>query len=260
MNWPPGAAVKKHVFSSGKPVLHKRKAIALSGHDLGPQLPHVPIGPGVLTAMMTLPSSSRKVLYTASTVQMCGSATGAVSLGHFNPMLVCGEITGLGDNVSNDAHSVFVGLTELDRLAGAVEGILTIAVDTAMFIASVEGSVTKPESPVPSALDVLHIDVKKSLISAGIALAKSAIISEESGWKTPITVPFEVGGSYASGNVQAEYNPATKTWTADAGVKAKGRTAKVSAGSDQDPSATVDDDFGDAAKELGHQALWGEPL
>jgi hypothetical protein len=249
MNWPPGAGVKKHAFSSN--TFHKGKLIALSGHDLGPQIPH--LGPTYLTRLLTMPKSARKVLFTASTVKISTLPTGAVCFRRGQPMTVCGDITALGDNFSNPGHSVFVGVTALDRLAGLIELTLTVAYDTVAFIDGMrEGFEFDPWS-------IADVDFKKSIVNAAIGLIKTAIISEESGWSTPINVPFEIGGSYLNAYLQVNLDPTTKEVKLELGVKAKGRAAKVSVGNDGAQAGT-DDGFADAANDVREHGVWGDSL
>ena len=86
MWWPPGRAIGQNKFCLK--VLHKTQMITRQGHDCGFLIPHIgPWLPGLAIAICT---SSRKFLFSASTVLGESAPLGAICLSPFRPGLVCG--------------------------------------------------------------------------------------------------------------------------------------------------------------------------
>src|SRR5690606_25055389 len=93
IHWSPGMAAHQNKLTGN--VLHQGQRIALAGHDCGMRIPHVnvPIPPVNALLPDVLFKSSRKMLYSASTVKMNGAPTGTSDLLAFptTPMTICND-------------------------------------------------------------------------------------------------------------------------------------------------------------------------
>ncbi|HVY44281.1 MAG TPA: hypothetical protein VHB21_00320 [Minicystis sp.] len=113
MWWPPGRALGQNKFASS--VKHLGQMIALQGHDCGAVLPHMGLTvPGLWVAIAT---SSRRFVFSTSTVRACGSPLGAMSAAAGRYGLVCGVVP-LPIAYATNWNTVRAGLTHADDVAG----------------------------------------------------------------------------------------------------------------------------------------------
>src|SRR5690606_8369512 len=75
--------------------------------------------------------SSRKTIYTASTVVTEGKAVACIDQSKGTTMMLCGDPTSqaTGVNDTNPVHSVSVGMSELDYFKGRVSIAVSMATD-----------------------------------------------------------------------------------------------------------------------------------
>lgn len=120
--WPPGFGMGQNQFTAT--VKHKGLPIASEGHDCGVLIPHIPMAPplNVLLALI-IPFSSRKMMFSASTVPADGKPIGTSDLLSIpTPMMTCGDPVSLPTSfpLPNAANTVNVGMTGADFALGAV--------------------------------------------------------------------------------------------------------------------------------------------
>ena len=234
-----GAAMSKHSLSPT--VLHNGKKIVLDEHDLGPGLSHLPTND-----VWRMVKSSRKVSFAASTVVACGKSVALVSLNR--PLMACGDpvTTPCGFNVTNSSHSLFIGASIEDDVRGFLTNMASMVVDVISYAMTAVAGPAAPMANDDLIKDLLGYDPKKIVGGAISSAVVSGIMSYRSGWKEPITVKIETGGSLTAGHVEVSYDPNTKKTT----TKSRGNVL----GARQD--------YDSAAQEGKKQTttLWGEPL
>ena len=104
----------------------------LEGHDIGPLIPDVTIPPTNIWYLKMWPLSSRKVMFSASTVKMQGKGTGCAAIWPpYTILLSCGEPVSLPASRSllSNLNTVKVGLTWGDFFAGFLTIIVSIGLD-----------------------------------------------------------------------------------------------------------------------------------
>ncbi len=198
MNWPQGA--HKHVMAPN--VLHKGQRIVLEGHDLGPMLPHAPSG-----FCLHLIKSKRTPSFSASTVK-AASAPVAVVDAPWHLMMLCGDISlPYGLNLNNPSHTVFVGMTAADQVAGYLAIGLSIAIDVAAMMSGPEGITME------WAAEQMGFEWKKSAKGAVASLVTSIVFSAMNGFETPISMKGDFGNGIMSIGGEASWDPQTNKWT-----------------------------------------------
>jgi hypothetical protein len=128
--WPPGLALQQNKLTTT--VLHKFQFIMLEGHDCGYMIPHVTIPPTNLMLPIIMAFSSRKVLFSASTVKANGTAIGCSQLLLMPlPMMTCASPISRPTSAPplNVINNVEVGMTVGDLLAGAIAIALSVLAD-----------------------------------------------------------------------------------------------------------------------------------
>ncbi|MBK6513604.1 MAG: hypothetical protein IPM79_24960 [Polyangiaceae bacterium] len=195
MNHPPGAAYGKHKLTPK--VLHKAKMLVQDGHDEGPNLPHSPV-----SYFLHLLRSSRKNIYSASTVRAQNRALACVD--DFHQMMVCGDPISLpsGFNASNSLHTVQIGMTAADELAGDVSKWGSVAIDVVGFMTS-----GGAEAFAGVAMGLVGLDFQKAGRLAALSVVTSTITSASNDWKTPITVKGELGPPQLTQEVEISWVP-----------------------------------------------------
>lgn len=172
MMWITGFVTNANKFSNGlKPVMHKGQWIVLDGHDCGMLVLDITVPPANLWLPVMWPMSSRKVLFSSSTVKLNGTATACMGLGLPPlPMMTCGEPIGAPTALSliNLTNTVWVGITFLDLLAGLVTALVSMAAD---YICSEIGD---PPEPFGGAVDALADQVAEKFMLSPSGLIKGA--------------------------------------------------------------------------------------
>ncbi|MFV9645337.1 MAG: hypothetical protein ACNYWU_05890 [Desulfobacterales bacterium] len=130
MLWTAGFVLGKNKFTDT--VFHKGGFIMLEGHDIGPLIPDVTIPPTNIWYLKMWPLSSRKVMFSASTVKMQGKGTGCAAIWPpYTILLSCGEPVSLPASRSllSNLNTVKVGLTWGDFFAGVLTIVISIGLD-----------------------------------------------------------------------------------------------------------------------------------
>jgi len=127
-DWPPGEFVNTHKRAID--VLHKGRRIVLEGHDCGPLIADItPLLPSNLYYAIMWPFSSRKITFSASTVQADGAPIGCAA--PYLPMMSCGDPisapTGIVLSAMN--NTVEVGMTGTDLAIGLATAAVSMAID-----------------------------------------------------------------------------------------------------------------------------------
>jgi hypothetical protein len=133
-----GFFVNQNKFTNkSKPVYHKRQWIVLDGHDQGMLIPDVTIPFVNVYYAIMWPLSSRKILFSASTVKMNGTATGCTQLIGLPPlpMMTCGNPISAPTAFSmiNFTNTVVVGMTLGDLLIGLLSAAISMALDYVFY-------------------------------------------------------------------------------------------------------------------------------
>ncbi|MBN1550645.1 hypothetical protein JW979_04210 [bacterium] len=138
--WTFGFVLNQNKFTTT--VFHKGVWITLANHNLGPMIPDVTIPPVNAWYAVMWPFSSRKIMFSSSTVKMNGQPVGCAAI--FPPfvMLTCGEpvslpVTAPATNLLNNVH---VGMTWADILAGALDIVASMAIDLVFALIGARGS------------------------------------------------------------------------------------------------------------------------
>lgn len=220
MNWMPGSVMGKHAIAAS--VKAHGQGLVLDGHDLGPLLNHAPANFPLHSA-----KSSRKTNYAASTVVVRGKPAACADVSKRSYMMLCGDpvCTPLGENDTNQTHSVFIGMTDLDRLKGQVNIGVAVATDAITCIfkaATATGEMEIGDLLGDTVRDVVGYDPTKAVIGVAVGLVGSVAISYASGWKEPIVVKGEVGGGYGGVSSEFSYQPTTGTLTRKESVSVAG--------------------------------------
>lgn len=130
MLWTAGYILGKNKFTTT--VFHKGGFVMLEGHDIGPLIPDVTIPPTNIWYLKMWPLSSRKVVFSASTVKMQTKAIGCAALWPpYAVLLSCGEPVSLPGSRSllSNMNTVKVGLTWGDYFAGLLTILVSIGLD-----------------------------------------------------------------------------------------------------------------------------------
>lgn len=120
--WPPGDGMGQNKLTST--VKHKGLCMAQEDHDCGTLILHWPLAPplNVLLALI-IPFSSRKMVFSASTVKADGKSIATSDLIHGStPMLTCADPISLPLSfpVTNALNTVHAGVTAADLAVGLV--------------------------------------------------------------------------------------------------------------------------------------------
>ena len=253
MDWTPGGVMGKHAIAPT--VKAHGQGLVLDGHDLGPLLNHAPAN-FPLHAM----KSSRKTIYAASTVVVTGKPAACADVSKRSYMMLCGDpvCTPLGENDTNQIHSVFIGMTDLDRLKGQVNIGVAMGTDAVTCIfkaATASDDLGIGKALVETAKDIVGYDPEKALIGAAVNLVGSVAISYASGWKEPIVLKAEVGGGYGGVSSEFSYQPETGTLTRKESVSIAG--IKVEAETDY---SKITGRYENAWTENKGESAWGPAL
>jgi hypothetical protein len=133
MMWPPGMAMGSNKFTTT--VFHQGMGIALDGHDCGIMIVHVQMAPAPnnMLTPLHIAFSSRKSMFSASTVQMNGKNTACCVMFALppSPMVYCAEPMSppLADAVTSYLNTLYVGMTLADFLVGAVSIAAAMVLD-----------------------------------------------------------------------------------------------------------------------------------
>jgi hypothetical protein len=124
MIWPPGNLIGKNKYSTT--VTHKMLGIIQAGHDLGIMIVHIQILPAPNNALtlIHIPFSSRKVMFSASTVKVHGQPAAVAGLIGLppSPMMICADPMGfpIGEVPTRWLNTLEVGFTLLDFFLGVL--------------------------------------------------------------------------------------------------------------------------------------------
>jgi hypothetical protein len=115
--WAPGFGLQQNKLTTT--VFHKFQWMMLDGHDCGHMIPHVSIPVTNLKTPLHIMFSSRKVMFSASTVKANGTPVGCAQLLLF-PMMTCMQPVSAPTSfpAMNLLNSVTVGMTVGDIIAG----------------------------------------------------------------------------------------------------------------------------------------------
>jgi len=197
MDWPVGRGTGQHVLAGN--VFHRAQAVVLDGHDLGLLLPHV--GEEALARL----NSSRKPIWSASTVRACGKPIACLGGPKLLTMMLCGAPFkfAAGVNDSNHHYNVFVGMSDLDYFKGWVSVGAEFVKDAIGFALSVSGAKSS------TGVDVYGLlggkDPVGAFADAVVDLGASAIVSGYSGWEEPIGAKFTLGHPVANVSLEAKW-------------------------------------------------------
>lgn len=175
--YPPGIATHKFAGT----VFHYGLPIALEGHDHGNYIPHAnaPPWPPNPLLLLIIPFSSRKMMFSASTVKMNGTPAGCNNLWPPTPGFLCGDPCGMPYKfpVNNLGNTALVGMTGGDYLAGCITIGATMAIDIATG-----GGPTKYADELAGKLGIpTGLDwVKKTGVGIATGLIKIALTGEGS--------------------------------------------------------------------------------
>ena len=190
MMWPPGYALQQNKLTTT--VLHKFMPLALDSHDCGYMIPHITIPANNALLPMHIMFSSRKFVFSASTVKANGTPIGCTW--PLMPMLCCAQPVTLpsGTALLNCLNTVYVGVTWMDVLMGVVSMAVTIIGDALTY-----------GGPAGSAMDyvwkfALGDSPKNWLIKTGLGVVGGAIRIAATGEGS---IQIGVGSGYAGGNV-----------------------------------------------------------
>ncbi len=252
MDWGPGAGARRHSLAKG--VRHKGAGLVLDGHDLGPMLPHGPCD-FILHSL----KSSRKTIYSASTVIAEKKPVACADLMKDTFMMVCGDPIAFptGINDCNVVHTVMVGMSELDYLKGHVAALASVATDvvaTALSFADPSATVAAVVEGV--APDVFGLDWKKATVGYAANLAGSVVVSAATGWREPIACKLEVGSSYGGVTAEWTYSPGT----GEGGYKASVSTPAIKLEGETDYTSKVSVKATPWGSQEPTEKTWGIPL
>jgi hypothetical protein len=190
MMWPPGYGLQQNKLTTT--VLHKFMPLALDGHDCGYMIPHITIPANNALLPMHIMFSSRKFVFSASTVKANGTPVGCTW--PLMPMMCCAQPVTLpsGTALLNCLNTVYVGVTWMDVLMGVVSIVITIVGDALTY-----------GGPSGSAMDyawkfILGDSPKNWLIKTGLGVVGGAIRIAATGEGS---IQIGVGSGYAGGNV-----------------------------------------------------------
>ena len=191
MMWPPGYALQQNKLTTT--VLHKFMPIALDGHDCGYMIVHVTIPPNNLLLPMHIMFSSRKFVFSASTVKANGTPV-ACTLPFF-PMLCCAQPVTLpnGTALLNVLNTAAVGMTFMDLIMGLISAAATIMGDALTYGGPPAGKLEDYLWKLALGDEPLNWAIKTGL---GIIAGEIRIIATGEG-----SVQVGLGSGYLGGNV-----------------------------------------------------------
>lgn len=136
--WTVGFLIGQNKFTNkGSPVFHKGVFIAVDGHNQGMLIPDITIPFVNVWYAVMWPFSSRKIVFSASTVQMNGTATACSQLFGLPPLpqLACGDPVSLPFTFSmiTFTNTLTVGMTLMDLFIGIVTIVVSIVVDVVLY-------------------------------------------------------------------------------------------------------------------------------
>jgi hypothetical protein len=209
-------------------VRHSTQTIALEGHDCGILIPHCPIAPQLNVCLaVIIPFSSRKMMFSASTVKADGTAIGTSDLLSTTPtpMMVCADAISVpvGFPVSNASNTVNVGMTAGDYVAGLAAIAASIVGDA---LGGGPGSVS---SEIASKLG--GFDAKK--MGLGILTGVIKVIATGEGSIDIFSVGSPFGGFKISINVKQD-----GSWSVSAEGRHAHQSKAVEVGSDGSVTTT----------------------
>lgn len=236
--WRPGAS--KHKITST--VSHRKRGIVQEGHDCGALIadlaPPWEIGYGNGNLPRMLMMSSRKVMFGASSVKAEGTAIGGAHTVPNLPMLSCGEPLPIPHThpLTNSGNTVLVGFSKKDIKRGWENIVDAITVELICLLVAAGQKPPETETEVVGGIfdGTFGRDPVKSLVSAGVGLARSVERSAESGWTEPISLKVETGGGAAGVGVEGKWTPATgeAEVSGEIGSLSEKRTAGAKRGAD----------------------------
>lgn len=223
--WPVGLALQQNKLTST--VIHKFQLIMLDGHDCGYMIPHISVPPANLMLPIIIGFSSRKAVFSASTVKANGAAIGcAQSFPIPVPMMTCGSPVSVPTSSPpmNVLNNVEVGMLAADVFAGLLGVALSMLADylaNKLSAAKIRGFPNVFSAPAAKLLSKLGVEAAAAEVfgkalgsmagklaggsSIGSYLMKTAAASAAGGAKIALTdeggLKVAVGSSYAGGSV-----------------------------------------------------------
>jgi hypothetical protein len=147
-------------------------------------------------------TSSRKVMFSASTVMANRKPVGCASTKPNVPMMLCGfpMKSPSGMNSTNSMHSVFVGMSDFD----VIRGLILIGAEVVKDAIGVfTGDYKNPDSLLEGALGYKNFE--GAMIDCGVDFLASVAISGASGWERPIEAKIAVGGAGVGLSVEGKW-------------------------------------------------------
>jgi hypothetical protein len=136
--WTAGFFLNQEKWTNqSKPVLHKGMWICLDGHDVGILIPDITIPFVNAQYAIMWPTSSRKIQFSASTVQMCGANVACAQLVGLPPlpMMTCGDPISapVAFSFITFTNTVIVGMTFWDLFLGLAAAAISMVLDFLIF-------------------------------------------------------------------------------------------------------------------------------
>jgi len=113
-------------------VEHNGKSVVLKGHNCGPLIFDITIPASNVAYAWIWPFSDRKITFSASSVEMDGTATGCAQIFMLPlPMMTCGDPISAPTAflLTSDINNAYVGMSMADFLLGLLDIALSIAID-----------------------------------------------------------------------------------------------------------------------------------
>jgi hypothetical protein len=185
-------------------VTHKDMRIVLDGHDCGVMIPDVTIPPVNAYYPLIWPFSSRKIAFSASLVQMEGTATGCADMaaGLPLPMMTCGNPISAPTAIvlSNVLNTVVVGMTPWDVFFGYAGIVASILVD--VFAGPGSGN-----DYVDALFPVANLRKFGYGILAGVVVSGARCLATRGEY--PVSVTVQPTGPYFGYSFQASWSNST---------------------------------------------------
>ncbi len=202
--WSAGFLLGQNKFTTT--ILHRGVFICIDDHDIGTLIPDITIPPVNAYYAIMWPFSSRKMVFTASTVKMNKKPTSCSQIFPPLPMMTCGDpvTLPLGRPLINFMNTVTVGLTWADFGMGVLKIALSMAIDVIFDWKAIKNFFKGVKEVGEEAAEKLgNLIAKETIKKLGFdgspkALAKKAI-SALAGWGTSAlegnpTLSLKVGG------------------------------------------------------------------
>lgn len=183
-DWLPGALNNQHKRTST--VRHRGQSIVLEGHDCGVFIPDVtPLFPANAYYVLMWPFSSRKVIFSASTVQADATPIGCAA--PLLPMLTCGDpLSGpTAFVVSSSLNTVEVGMSGADLAIGLAYAAASVALDLvfnklggASITQQIRQSVSRRALITASQAAARRAAARRAALAAGRQAAREATARE----------------------------------------------------------------------------------